>query len=236
MRSSSWVLVALVVIAALTAHAGADVTVRSITEIPKDSITVATDTTTEKIVYKEVVSTSPLEEKTPDPQLWLFDVKTQVVKLISCTKSGVAGNDWSDSASVSDNGKAVFHSWAGNLAPVPSCANVFLKNIGTGDVMVVKDHALAPAISADGRYVVYEHNADPEKGLPAIYRYEVSSGMELFIDYTSVGNTKGGWYFPNPQISADGLTITYHTTKTGKPEVWQWIEGKKPVKIRDGVL
>lgn len=236
MRLISWAFVALVIIAALTAHAAADTITKSITAIPKDSITLAADTTNEKIAYREVTTSILPDEKNEDLQLWLFDAVKQLAHMISCTNEGKAGDAFSDSASVADNGLVVFHTWAGNLVPVPNCANVLIKDVEKGDIRLVKDHALSPAISADGKYIAYEYNADPEHGLPAIYRYDVERGTELFIDYTSLGNTKGGWYFPNPKISGDGLTITYHTTKNGKPEIWQWTQEKKPVKIQDGVV
>lgn len=200
-------------------------------QLPADAI--LQDSKNGVVAYKPMVG---LAEKQPSDQLYIFDAAKSLSILISCTDKGVVGNAYSDSASTSRDGVLVtFHSWASNLAPAPSCANVFLKDTVKRSVKVVKDHALAPAMTPDGKYVVYEYNADPQNGLPAIYRYEVATGKEEFIDHTSLGNWKGGWYFPNPQISDDGLTVIYHTTKSGYPEVWEWRNGEI-TKVRDGVV
>ena len=203
-------------------------------QVPADAILQdGTDTVT-FLAYK------PLEgsiEKTPGDQLYLYDTVKSLTRIISSTPTGTVGNAYSDSASITDAGdKAAFHSWATNLvAGTPRCANVFLKDVKTGSVSMIKPQALAPDMTPDGKYIVYEYNADPENTLPAIYRYNTATKEELFIDYTSLGNRKGGWYFPNPQISSDGEVVTYHTTKSGKVEVWQWQNGMT-VKVRDGVL
>jgi hypothetical protein len=185
-------------------------------------------------IYKPVVGTV---EKTPTDQIYLFDAVSTRIKLISCTDRNVAGNAFSDSpASTADGLIITFHSWATNLWPAtPLNANVFVKDMARGDVKMIRDHALAPDISSDGRFVVYEYNADPDSTLPAIYRYDTKTGEEVFIDHTSLGNTKGGWYMPNPQISDDGMMITYHTTKRGGVEVWQWLNGETKY-IKSGVV
>ena len=200
--------------------------------VPLNSLTLSKSTDEKFTAYKILTGA----DLTPDNQVWIYDSTATKAKMLSSVDK-VEGNAYSDSASISDDGtKAVFHSWSSNLAAVPDCANVFFKDVKSEKLEVIKDHALSPAISADGRYIVYEYNPDPEHGLPGIYRYTISTDVELFIGFTSLGNTKGGWYFPHPQISKDGGVITYTTTISGKPEVYQWREGRKPEYLRDGVL
>lgn len=232
------VSILLLIVLVVNVNAGTLVQ-RSVSEIPSDVVQLSPPA--DYIAYKEQTVTTATKdlpvEKTPKNDIWLFDALSLVTRLVTCSESGVVGDAYSDSPSITADGKrVVFHSWASNFAAAPSCANVWMKDVTTGKINLIKDHALSPSTSADGRYVCYEYNADPEKGLPAIYRYDTITGEELLIDYTSLGNTKGGWYFSNPQISEDGMTILYHTTKNGMPEVWQWSEGKKPIKIRDGLV
>lgn len=208
-------------------------TSKGMTELPTDSVSLVSTDDSKFTVYKDTEKTI---EKTQLKDIWLFDATAKIATLISASDTGVAGDSWSDHPTISLDGKlAAFHSWSTNLVASPFCANVFLKEIDTDRVTMVKDHALSPSMSSDGMYIVYEYNADPENGLPAIYRYEVSTGKEEFIDYTSYGNRVGGWYFPNPKISDKGDVITYHTTKSGKPEVWQWSDGKL-LKVNDGTV
>lgn len=203
--------------------------------LPGNSITLTTTSDAPSVICRLKITDEIL-----DNQLWYLGVTSN--KVVSSASDGkTAGNAWSDSPSISDDGvKLAFHSWATNLLPgTQSCANVFLKDIKTNAIQQVKDHALAPAISGNGAFIVYEYNADPEHNLPAIYRYEVATGNEIFIDYTSAGNTKGGWYFPNPLISDDGLTIIYHTTRyTGTPQTykWTWAGGIGAKPLHSGVV
>jgi Tol biopolymer transport system component len=201
-------------------------------QVPPDAV--LQDASDGGVIYKPLIGVT---EKQPSDQIYIFEAASQLAKIVSSTDKGVAGNAYSDSASVSNTGeKVVFHSWATNLVVgTPRCANVFLKDTNTGAISMIKPNALSPAISRDGKFITYEYNADPQNGLPAIYRYEIATGKEEFIDYTSLGNWKGGWYMPNPQISSDGTVITYHTTKSGHPEVWEWRDGKVS-KVRDGVV
>ena len=170
-------------------------------------------------------------------QVYVFDKETSGTILISETSDGKTGNSFSDSASISSNGIiAVFNSWSTNfVSNVKVCSNVYVKTVTTKGIEKIKDHALSPEISGNGEYVVYEHISDVKTDLPAIYRYEVSSGKEEFVDYTSYGNTNGGWYMPNPHINYDGSVITYHTTKRGSVEVWEWNNGKTKY-IKNGIV
>lgn len=167
----------------------------------------------------------------------LYDTVKDVVTILTADDKGEVADGPSDHIEVDANGRfAVFHSWATNLIDgSPACANVYLKDAATGWIAMLRPQALAPNISTDGNYVVYEYVNDFATGTPAIYRYEVNTAKEMFIDYSSLGNTKGGWYSPNPMINADGSVITYHTTKNGYPEVWEWNNGVY-TKVRDGTL
>jgi hypothetical protein len=226
------ILIAFLIAVIMVVNVSTAQTMKDLSSISPDAVKLDETKDSFFIAFKDVIG----EEKTPDNQVWLFDAAVLKAQMISCI-GNLVGNGYSDSASISEDGtKAVFHSWSDNLGVVSPCANVFLKDMKSGGMLVVKDHALSPAISKDGRYIVYEYNADPEKGLPAIYRYDTSTGTEQFIDYTSFGNTKGGWYFPNPLISDDGLTVIYHTTKNGNPETYLWSSDLKPTFLHKGTV
>jgi len=172
---------------------------------------------------------------TYEPDLWVFSHKNKVSTLVTA-KGNEYGNGWSDHLSISTSGKkSVFHSWSTNFIETFVSANVFMKDIDSDDIVLIKDHALSPEITPNERYIVYEYNANPDTCFPAIYRYDETTDEEIFIDYTCVGNDKGGWHFPNPSISSNGKVVTYHTTKNGYPEVWQWNDGSLS-KVRDGTI
>jgi Tol biopolymer transport system component len=228
MRTGALVVLVLIVLCGM---ACADV-------LPTNSITLTTTSDAQSVIFRLKIN-----DENFDDQLWLHNVLgTTPNKIMTCASDGkTKGNAWSDSPSISDDGvKLAFHSWATNLLPgTQSCANVFLKDTRTNVIQQVRDHALAPVISGNGKFIAYEYNADPAHDLPAIYRYEIATGEELFIDFTSAGNTKGGWYIPNPLISDDGLTIIYHTTRySGMPQTykWTWGGGISAKPLHNGVV
>ena len=107
-------------------------------------------------------------------------------------KDGVKSNSISDCLTfTSDKTLAVFHTWATNLGSAKVGVKTYIKNTETEDIVLLKEHARFPAISPDGKYIVYEWVEDYENDLPAIYVYNVKTQKETFIGYTSGGNNAG---------------------------------------------
>lgn len=185
------------------------------------------------ITYKAFLNKSDIFEVPKN--IHMFDFEKDCSIIVTANDDGLLGNSYSSCPSISSGGAFVaFASLSTNFGNYPICSNIWLKSIKDSKLLFIKDHAVSPEISKSGRYIVYEYNADPEKGLPAIYMFDIERGEELFIDYTSLGN-KAGWYYPHPHISDDDYTITYTTTKSGKPEIWKY-NGGKVSYVTDGFL
>lgn len=120
-------------------------------------------------------------------QVYVRDLRTRTTRLVSSTRAGKAGDGNSSHPSISPDGRYVaFASTADNLDAddtnscpvlnqVPSCSDVFLKDLRTGTVRLVSaaldGHSpvgtggsgiafVVNAISANDRYVAFASNAD----------------------------------------------------------------------------
>ncbi len=151
--------------------------------------------------------------------------------LVSASAAGVPGNNDSDFASVSDDGRLVaFRSAASNLVPgdTNNASDIFVKDMQTGaiervSVSVFESQAngssLWPDMSGDGRYVVFQSNATnllliPEtNGHTDIYLRDRLAGTTSLISVGPSGVLGDG---PSrlPSISSDGLFVAYTSSAT----------------------
>jgi Tol biopolymer transport system component len=97
----------------------------------------------------------------------MFQAGAPTINLVSCATNGAQGNNWASTASISADGRYVsFTSWASNLVSGDNAwNNIFVKNMATGKIkrLSVSSNGIAgnsysfnTAISADGRYVVFD--------------------------------------------------------------------------------
>jgi Tol biopolymer transport system component len=92
--------------------------------------------------------------------------------------------------------------------------------VKSGEIKLVKDHSLSPAISEDGRYISYEYSPSPDGGtLPMLMLYDTTTGKEIEICKTSGGN-KAGWYMPDIRIEKN--IIYFHSTYWGELREYQY--------------
>jgi len=165
----------------------------------------------ETLGTKEVVQISNVTGETV-----IRDTITKADISIASTFAGVKADKLSDYFKVtSDATKAVFHSWATNLVSGTESVNAYIKDVKTGDVKIMKKHSRFTAISPDGKYAVYEYAGNYDTDLPALYLYEVATGKETFIAYTSGGNSYG-WCTQEFQITNGSV---WYTTTYPYPDV-----------------
>ncbi len=147
--------------------------------------------------------------------------------VVSESLVGITGNDNSGHASVSNDGNLIaFESDAGNLVSGDSnnFSDILVKNMSTGAVERISvglegaepdGNSRYPAISSDGRYVVFVSYAsnlveDDTNLVSDIFIYDRQTDTMERISTASDGTESNGqslW----PSISADGRYVAYHS-------------------------
>ena len=155
-------------------------------------------------------------------QLYIKDLITGSVQLVSTSSTAVQANGDSSYASFSaDGNNIVFISYANNLVAndINNAADVFVKNLVTGTVSLVSADASGgiadgssshASFSADGRYVAFQTHAinlipglDNDATHTNLYRKDLQTGAIVAIDTSAdgvIGNLQGEY----PSLSADG--------------------------------
>jgi Tol biopolymer transport system component len=174
------------------------------------------------------------------PDLYLHDRQTSQTTLISIATDGTQANSASGAASISPDGRYVaFGSWANNLvgddtnnvcdvngdAVLDNCPDIFIHDRQTGQtarVSVASDGTQgngvsnSPAISADGRYVVFESDAtnlvsNDTNGVRDVFIHDQQTGQTTRVSTASDG-TEGNQASSQPSISADGRYVIFSST------------------------
>ena len=103
--------------------------------------------------------------------IFVYDRVMEHMTLVTRHSDGTQANSWSIHPAISGNGQLVtFASTADNLVDGEAicCMQVYLHNLQTGETRLVSrnakdkpgyDDSTYPALSADGRYVVFESGA-----------------------------------------------------------------------------
>ncbi len=141
------------------------------------------------------------------------------ISRVSVASDGTGGNNESDGAAISADGRYIaFHSDADNLVPgdTNGASDVFLHDTTTGATTLISRHSegsqgsyssYGPAISADGRYIAYESEADN------LVDGDFNGTWDVFLSDTATGTTTlvspGHDVSYGPAISADGRYIAY---------------------------
>jgi Tol biopolymer transport system component len=145
---------------------------------------------------------------------------------VSVDSSGVQGNDYSEYPGISGDGRYVaFQSWATNLVPDDTNAtrDVFVHDRETGATTRVSvgsageegDSASStPAISPDGRYVVFESAASSlvpgdVNDLSDIFVHDRNTGVTERVSVDSEGNEANGISYYTSAINADGRYVAF---------------------------
>jgi len=159
--------------------------------------------------------------------VFVKDLKTGKLACVSCNADGLLGNRHSLSPSINSSGRLVaFASLADNLVTGDSnsASDIFVKNVATGALFRVTTNALgeeadgyslAPAISGNGRYLVFYSTAN---NLIAnggnfrsdIYIKDLKTGALANLSTNAQGELADAFSF-NPAISANGRYVAFYS-------------------------
>ncbi|WP_127995561.1 beta strand repeat-containing protein [Piscinibacter defluvii] len=162
--------------------------------------------------------------------VFVKDLLTGALVKVSESSTGVAGNGTSQSGQFSGDGRSiVFHSLATNLVAgdANGASDIFIKDLRTGDLRLVSSNAAgevgngtstAAAVSADGRFVVFQSTASnlvsgDTNGVSDIFVKDLSSGEIRRVSVDAAG-TPSNNASDLASVSADGQWITYRSAAT----------------------
>jgi Tol biopolymer transport system component len=159
--------------------------------------------------------------------VFVHDRQTGETERVSTATGGAQANHFSYELALSANGRYVaFDSLASNLAPGDAAGtwDVFVHDRQTGEtthVSVTSDGARAngdsldPSISADGRYVAFQSDANnlaPGDANSAydLFIHDRQTGETTCVSVTSAG-VQGNGASDTPSISADGRYVAFRS-------------------------
>ncbi len=166
---------------------------------------------------------------------------------INLSSMEVEANDTSEGVSINANGNVIaFVSIANNLVEndkdgdclsisgkLKSCTDVFVKDLGTGEIMlisksnngslgnahsgIVHEWGAHTSISSDGRYIVFHSNANnfvPDTNSTSSYLFDKELNQIQLIDKNSIPLETGTYFYSiNPVISASGEFVVFQSNK-----------------------
>jgi Tol biopolymer transport system component len=145
------------------------------------------------------------EDNDPD-NIYKYDKVLDTATLVSKNKQGQKGNHLSDAYTTSDTTNEIaFHSWATNLGYTVSGCNIYLED-KKGDLKLIQANARFPALSPNGKYLAFEYYGTYGKDLPALYVRDLKGKGDVFVAYTTLGNTYG-WSTQEFIVEDDGSVI-----------------------------
>lgn len=159
--------------------------------------------------------------------IFVFDRQNNSTRRVSIDSNGNEGNGLSETPDLSGDGNLiVFASTASNLVSNDSNGkkDIFIHNRQTATTSLLSisssgsqanNSSSSPAISADGRFVVFVSTAtnlvaNDSNGSSDIFLLDRDSGLIKLISRDSTGMLAEGDSF-NPAISADGQYIVYES-------------------------
>jgi hypothetical protein len=165
--------------------------------------------------------------------IYLYDRNLGTVELISRSGAGEKGNQDSNDAALSGDGRYVaFASTASNLGDgdKDTLSDIYVYDRSTATLEWVSragasgvkgnDESYRPAISADGRYVAFISKGsslgnDIEDNSPEIVVYDRYSGSVRSVGRVGTNDAEEDKNLSGPSISADGRYISYSSRASG---------------------
>lgn len=165
------------------------------------------------------------------PDIFVHDRQTGEIALVSVAGDGTQGNLDSLEPAISADGSVVaFYSWADNLVPADvngTVRDIFVHDRQTQETTLVSvagdgtqgnGNSISPAISGDGRLIVFESEAtnllgDPENDENAasdIFVHDRQSGETRRVSVTSDGGESDGPSY-SAAISAGGHFVAFES-------------------------
>jgi Tol biopolymer transport system component len=161
------------------------------------------------------------------PQVFMKNLQTGALTLVSQNDAGERGNDISSMPSVSADGRFVaFLSRASNLVPNDTnvVPDVFVRDLRTGSTKRVSvdsagveadDYSVYPSISGNGRFVAFRSNATnlivgDTNATDDIFVHDLATGASERVSVDSAG-VEANFYSTDPAVSADGRVVAFVT-------------------------
>jgi Tol biopolymer transport system component len=194
-------------------------------EADRDSFTPALSADGQIVAFVSTATNLVPNDTNNARDIFVYDVRASTIRRVSVSSSGVQGNGDSDMPALSADGRFVaFSSASSNLVPNDTnrVADVFVHDLLTGQterVSVASDGSQAngasglPALSADGRYVVFESvasNLVPNDTNNAydIFIHDRQTRQTRRVSVSSTG-VQGNGNSRFPAISADGRYVAF---------------------------
>lgn len=182
----------------------------------------------ESIVFASSAENLVSSDTNQQTDIFIKHLLTGTIEIVSTDSSGNASDGWSESPSVSADGRFVaFKSFAKNLSPADTqnFSDVYLKDMQTGSLKLVSSNSngivgdyfsSSPMISSNGRYVVFasgagnladnDFNSSTDifvKDIQTGSVSRVSSAQSLYVGSDSV-----------PSITAAGNFVAFGTAES----------------------
>ncbi|QEI41649.1 Poly(beta-D-mannuronate) C5 epimerase 7 [Dolichospermum sp. UHCC 0315A] len=176
------------------------------------------------VVFQSSASNLVSGDTNGSSDIFVKDTTTNSITRVSTAVDGTQGNDSSYSSAISADGRyVVFQSSASNLVSgdTNGSSDIFVKDITTNSITRLSTAAdgtqgngqsYAPAISADGRYVVFQSGASNLVSGD-------TNGFDIFVKDTTTNSitrvstaadgTQASGQFQEPAISADGRYVVF---------------------------
>lgn len=174
------------------------------------------------IVFESDASDLVAGDTNGSSDVFLYEVPTGSMTLVSRTSAGVSANGFSAGASISADGRYVaFVTWTSDLVPgATAFSGVALYEIATGSISLPISEAIQSLdISADGRFIVYDspshHPAlGDDPGSNDVFRYDTVTGVTQLVTPDNGGVAQTSTVSLEPHISGDGRVVTYVSAET----------------------
>ena len=182
-----------------------------------------------KIVFHSSATDLLATPTNSNGSIFLYDVTSDTIELITTGPLGMGGNDWSGGAQITPDGsKIVFNSNATDLLATPTNGNgnIFLYDVESGTIELITTGPLGMGgniwssdaqITPDGSKIVFgsyatDLLATPTNGNSNIFLYNVGTGITELI--TTGSGSGGNSWSANPQITPDGSKIVFSSRAT----------------------
>ena len=182
------------------------------------------------VAYESNASNLVSNEWSGRAEIFLYDRVSGMTTLESVGTGGTRANDNSMLAALDEGARRIaFTTAASSLTPgdTNDAFDVFLRNRETGVTTrisagafgpVTPDPSVWPAISADGRFVVFGSEAPnlvagDTNGLMDAFRYETTTGTIERVSVSSAGG-QGNSRTDAPRLSGNGLVVAFSSGAT----------------------
>ncbi len=178
--------------------------------------------------------TGDVQNNGNDTDVYLYEVATGTLTLVSEATGGGTGDARSSSPIISDDGSTVvFWSKASDLVAGFTDGNggdddIYLYDMASGTITLVSesttpgtsgdDQSYVGHLSADGSLVVFESeasdltgDADGNSGSNDVYLYDVDSGTTTLISESTTPGTSGNGGSEKPRITPDGDRVVFES-------------------------